>query len=143
MGTTNGLTKAFYDLGDIIIPAKKTEKESKQEKREKEIEEQERQLEIDRLLYKRDKFNEEKGNLLREKLASNNARMAAAGLVGTSASMEAFRKYFASKSEREMLANEFFSDLDLKKLELELAKKSELSLLNNGDSGGKKSLLSK
>ena len=80
-------------------------------------------------------FSIQKENLLREKLASTKARMAASGIAGTSASAAAFEKSIVKKTEGEILSNDYFADLDLKKLALSGDYKQASNLLSASNSG--------
>ncbi|MDR1009320.1 MAG: hypothetical protein LBL52_03655 [Rickettsiales bacterium] len=135
MGTTAGLLSVFDYAKDKVDSKRKSVAANAEAKRENEYLGELDEIETQKILAKQGIFEEQKENLLKEKLASNKARMAAAGLGGTSASFDAAARALAKKAEKETLANEYFADLDLRKLELVSAYKQSSNLLQASKSG--------
>jgi len=73
-------------------------------------------------------FEAEKTDLLAQKLASNKARLAAAGIADTSGSLKAVQNTLAKKAADEIRNNAYFADLDIRKLDLANSKAAAKAL---------------
>ncbi|MDR0367171.1 MAG: hypothetical protein LBH41_01175 [Rickettsiales bacterium] len=118
MGTTPGLLDIFdYAEGKVKSERKSSDAAAKS-RQDGAYADLAAELDEAEISARRALFAEQKSNLLREKLASTKAKMAAAGIDGTSASMSAFEKALAKKAEQDILANDYFAGIDIAKLDL-------------------------
>ncbi len=128
MGTTAAIvsgvvsaTKAVMDIND----AKKSKRLAKQEA----------QIQNDVLNKKMELYKQEKNDLLKSKIATKKAKMAANGVDFTDGSSAVLIGSMAKATEDEIKNKEYFSDLDLKSNDIKYNYKKNKNLLTMNKKG--------
>ena len=128
MGTTaaivSGVVSATKNIMDIN-DAKKSQK----------LAEQEAEIQKETLNKKKELYNQEKHDLLKTKVASQKAKMAANGIDFTDGSSAVLIGSMERQTDDEIKNNDYFSDLALKENDLKYNYKKNKNLLKMRKSG--------
>ncbi len=128
MGTTaaivSGVVSATKNIMDIN-DAKKSQK----------LAEQEAEIQKETLNKKKELYNQEKHDLLKSKVASQKAKMAANGIDFTDGSSAVLIGSMERQTDDEIKNNDYFSDLALKENDLKYNYKKNKNLLKMRKSG--------
>lgn len=123
MGTTATV------LGGVVSAAKSV-MDIKDARKSKKLAQEESQIQQDTLKKKQELFKEEKQNLLKSKVASRKAKMAANGVDFTDGSSAVLIGNMEREAENEIRNNDYFSDLGLKSNDVKYNYKKNKNLLS-------------
>jgi len=128
MGTTTAIVGG-------VVSAAKTVMDISDSKKAKKLAKQEALIEAESINKKQELFEQEKQGLLKSKLATKKAKMAANGLDFTQGSSAVLLGSMEREAEDEIKNKEYFSGLDLQSNDLKYNYKKNKNLLNMKKSG--------
>lgn len=123
MGTTAAVLGGVVSTAKTVLDIKSAKKAKKQAKQEAKIQE-------DTIKKKQELFNKEKQDLLKTKIASQKAKMAANGVDFTDGSSAVLIGSMEREADDEIKNKEYFSDLALSSNEINYNYKKNKSLLD-------------
>ena len=123
MGTTAAVLGGVVSTAKTVLDIKNAKKAKKQAKQEAKIQE-------DTIKKKQELFNKEKQDLLKTKIASQKAKMAANGVDFTDGSSAVLIGSMEREADDEIKNKEYFSDLALSSNEINYNYKKNKSLLD-------------
>ena len=128
MGTTAAIVGGVVSAAKTVVDINDAEKSRRLAKKEAKLQE-------DNLKKKQELYKEERQNLLKYKIATQKAKMAANGVDFTDASSAVLIGSMERQAEDEIKKNEYFSDLGLKTNDLKYNYKKNNNLLRMKKSG--------
>ena len=128
MGTTAVIVGGVVSAAKTVVDINDAEKSRRLAKKEAKLQE-------DNLKKKQELYKEERQNLLKSKIATQKAKMAANGVDFTDASSAVLIGSMERQAEDEIKKNEYFSDLVLKTNDLKYNYKKNNNLLRMKKSG--------
>ena len=128
MGTTAAIVGGVVSAAKTVVDINDAEKSRRLAKKEAKLQE-------DNLKKKQELYKEERQNLLKSKIATQKAKMAANGVDFTDASSAVLIGSMERQAEDEIKKNEYFSDLGLKTNDLKYNYKKNNNLLRMKKSG--------
>ena len=126
MGATAAVAAAVK-TAETIVDYRQKRKQQKNEQKKIEEEHKAKEEEIN---AKRKAYQEEKTNLLKAKVATQRAKLSANGVNATNGSSSALISNLEKSTNEEIARNDYFSDLDLEKENVNYNYKKKANLLD-------------